>query len=701
MIPFRFQNKMRPVRALLSAGLWAGFSMQPALAQISSFETVRDQLATSEFRLYDRNGDAVHEQRKSWNHRQMGWVPIQDVSASLKEAVILSEDRRFYQHYGVDWLALGRAAEKYILESSKKRGASTISMQVAALLDQKLKPKRTRRAWNQKIDQIFQAFELERSWSKDQILEAYLNLVSFRGELQGISSSARGLFGKVPSGLNQEESLILAALIRSPQAEEKKVVERACGLTPSLEVCSRVTQLVQRQGLLPRPFPPEISLAPHLARILMKEKKDQSTLSRSMQSRVLEILRQQVISFRDRNMNDAAALVVENKTGEVIAYVGSSGNLSTAQEVDGVRAKRQAGSTLKPFLYGLAIERRYLTASSGIDDAVTDISLGPGSVYRPMDFDKEYHGSDVTVRTALASSLNIPAVRTLQLIGVGNFVNRLGLLGFQGLRSEEFYGYSLALGTADVSLWDLVNAYRTLANQGQWSELSTSKTASPVMSQVVSKEAVFIVNDILSDSASRSLTFGLDSPMSTRYWTAAKTGTSKDMRDNWCIGFSSRYTVGVWTGNFSGEPMRNVTGVSGAAPAWAEIMDVLHETGKDLAPTPPAGVQRVQNEWYIVGTEPSPNLVKFQSKPSHHAKITYPVEGLMIARDPDIPLAHQRVFFESNSSDSSAKWILNSKYLASAAKPYAWPPGEPGGYNLQLISGSGEVLDQIRFTIRR
>jgi penicillin-binding protein 1C len=406
-------------------------------------------------------------------------------------------------------------------------------------------------------------------------------------------------------------------------------------------------------------------------------------------------------------MNDAAALVVDNQTGQVLAYLGNIGTLSSAISVDGVRAHRQAGSTLKPFLYSLALEQKYLTASSKLDDSVTDFSLGTGSVYQPKDFDHEYHGDAVTLRLALASSLNIPAVKTLQLIGVGRLIEQMNALGFQNLRSEEFYGPSLALGTADVSLWELVNAYRTLANGGRWSPLTLSPLPEKQVpfKNAISSEASFIIADILSDKMSRSLTFGLDSPLSLRFWTAAKTGTSKDMKDNWCIGFSSRYTVGVWAGNFSGAPMWNVTGVSGAAPAWAEIMEVLHRSAttlahKDLVPKPPRGVLHVKGEWYIRGTEPSPLLVHAEAKPTHATKILYPVEGLMIARDPDIPPDHQKVFFESNLHHPSDKWVLNHQELASAQTSHAWQPDKPGHYKLQLVSSTGKVLDQVHFSVR-
>ena len=223
----------------------------------------------------------------------------------------------------------------------------------------------------------------------------------------------------------------------------------------------------------------------------------------------------------------------------------------------------------------------------------------------------------MSVRTALASSLNVPAVRALDLVGEEAAVELLRRLGFDGLReSGDYYGPSMALGSADVSLWELVNAYRALARGGVWSPLRLgADEAAGAARRVYSDRAAFLVSSILADRESRSLTFGLENPLATRFWTAVKTGTSKEMRDNWCVGYSRRYTVGVWVGNFGGEPMRNVSGVTGAAPVWREVMAWLHGAVPSAPPAAPAGVvaapvafpgavEPARLEWFLAGTEP-------------------------------------------------------------------------------------------------
>ena len=225
-----------------------------------------------------------------------------------------------------------------------------------------------------------------------------------------------------------------------------------------------------------------------------------------------------------------------------------------------------------------------------MDDSPVNL-VTPAGLYVPQNYDKEFHGT-VTLRAALGASLNVPAVRTLMLVGTDPLVERLRSLGFRQITEDvDFYGYSLALGSAEVELWQLVNAYRTLANGGRASALSLVPRPDAVEhTQIMDPAAVWIVGDVLANRGARGLTFGLDNPLATRSWSAVKTGTSKDMRDNWCVGYSERYTVGVWVGNFGGEPMRNVSGVSGAAPVWLAVMNALHAGEESKVPVRPQGV---------------------------------------------------------------------------------------------------------------
>ena len=677
-----------------------------------SFKEIKDSYKKSDAVLLDRHGKVIHELRVDPKGRRLDWTGIKDMSPSLIKAVIQSEDQRFYEHQGVDWKAVGSASVKNLFTKTP-RGASTITMQLVSFLDKKLKPKGVKRTFGQKWDQMKAAKDLEKTWTKDEILEAYLGLITFRGELQGLAAASRGLFSKEPSGLDEPEALILASLIRSPNARAEDVAKRACLLKDVMKsntACEDITQLALKTLSGAYSVKQTAALAPHLARSLLKEGKTSvaSTLDGGLQRFASEVLKHQLLAVKSQNVNDGAVLVVENKTGEVLAYVASSGEASLAGNVDGIRAKRQAGSTLKPFLYALAFEKKILTPASILKDSPLDVPTATG-IYKPEDYENDFKGT-VSARTALASSLNIPAVRTLSLIGEETFVRKLSQLGFGQLQSDEYYGPSLALGSADVSLYELVNAYRTLVNNGIWSELQfTPKKDISHKRRVYSESAAFLVSDILSDREARSVTFSLENPLSTRFWSAVKTGTSKDMRDNWCIGYSEKYTVGVWVGNFSGEPMWDVSGVTGAAPVWLEIMNHLHKDGPAMSRRQPEGViarkvkftnasQSGRMEWFIKGTEPE--LAEIEEKnPAYEPKIAYPIQGMIIAMDPDIPEDRQRVFFEANSVSGSYFWMLNNKLLGKSSDIISWSPAA-GNYTVSLVGPNDHVVDSVDFTVR-
>ena len=285
-----------------------------------------------------------------------------------------------------------------------------------------------------------------------------------------------------------------------------------------------------------------VTLAPRVAEQLLRNGRltAQSTLDRDLQGFALDALRRHVAEVHERNVDDGAVVVVENSTGEVWAYVGGTGALSSAPYVDGVRAMRQPGSALKPFLYALALERRLLTPASLLEDTPLELPEQRG-LYRPLDYDREFRGL-VSMRVALASSLNVPAVRTIGMVGVEAFTGQLRMLGFEGIVEQgDYYGAALALGSADVRLWDLVNAYRTLANGGRYSamRLFTRRRAGASRGKSTRRATAFLISDILADRASRAATFGLENSLATRFWSAVKTGTSKDMRDNWCVGYTA------------------------------------------------------------------------------------------------------------------------------------------------------------------
>ena len=746
-------TKAKAANAVATVALVAGALLAaPARAAVRSFEQVRAAYRSSATVLLDRHGTPLQTLRTDPRVRRGDWVALAQVSPALRAAVIASEDSRFMTHAGVDWTAaagaaLGRA------DAGGTRGASTITMQLAGLVEPGLALPRGGRSLAGKIEQGAAALQIERRWSKEQILEAWLNLVPFRGEQVGVAALAQGLFQKAPSGLNAEESAIAAALLRAPNAAPALVGQRACGVLQAQgrgDACATVRGYAELT--LGRAAPAAAAdageqLAPHAARRLLALAQAaggpppasiRSTLDAGTQRGARDALRQQLAELRDRDVEDGAVVVLDNASGDVLAWVGSSGELSRAAAVDAVLAPRQAGSTLKPFLYEQAIEQRWLTAASVLDDAPTRLHT-PSGLYIPQNYDHDFKGP-VSVRTALGSSLNVPAVRTAVMVTPERFARRLVALGLPIARPGDFYGYGIALGSPEVTLLSRANAYRALANGGVLGapRLRLPDTGAPPAvapgPRVMDAAAAFVVADILADNGARVPTFGLDNALATRYWSAVKTGTSKDMRDNWCVGFSARYTVGVWVGNASGAPMHAVSGVTGAAPVWRQVMDALQRSdagwahpGRPLrrgaalasgaqaagpqfgAPLPPPGLvaqpiafagqlEAARSEWFLAGTETA--LVVPASAAGTAARlIVSPDDGSVLAIDPDIPPAVQRLRFEAVAPlPAGASWRLDGKRLG-AARPLAWSLW-PGRHGLELLDAQGRVLDAVGFEVR-
>ncbi|TKC90208.1 penicillin-binding protein 1C [Trinickia terrae] len=732
-----------PLRSMSRWAATAALAVLPLCAHaLPTFDTVKNDWRSSDWILLARDGEPLARTRADRSERRGDWVALADVSPALREAIVVSEDKRFYAHSGVDWRGVAGAAWGN-LWNTRTRGASTVTMQLTGLLDDD--PKRSgQRSIAQKAVQAANALWLERSWRKDQILEAYLNLVPFRGETVGLAAISQTLFGKAPSGLDEREAAIAAALIRAPNAPYRKVAERACRILRDMDSasgCANLDGFVQLAFARPAASlaasatssaTDSDTLAPHFARRIANElhpgagMRVRSTLDARLQRFARDTLTRTLIELNApphrRNVQDGAAIVIDNVSGEILAYVGSSGALSKARDVDAVLALRQAGSTLKPFLYAEAIDERRVTTASLLDDAPLDLAAG-GGLYMPQNYDKGFKGW-VSVRTALGSSLNVPAVRTLVMVTPHRFAKTLTALGLPLTQEGDYYGYSLALGSADVSLITLANAYRALANGGvprptydlPRGSQPARVSANQPETRVFSRDASFIVTTVLSDNNARTRTFGFDSPLATRFFSAVKTGTSKDMRDNWTVGFTSRYTIGVWVGNADGTPMWDVSGVSGAAPVWAAIAGYLHRNAPSIAPAAPPGVVRTRvvfenaleparDDWFLAGTQmPFVGLAANAADAKGNAQaaapqIAGPTDGTIFALDPDIPVERQRVWFErAPGSPARSAWRLDGRALGGAAR-VAWLPW-PGMHKLELIDARGNVADTVRFEVR-
>ena len=652
---------------LLGLAIFAG--------SVPSFSEVRSQYRPSDSWILDRDGVPLESIRESADKRMLSWIPWSEVSPSFQRQLVEVEDQRFYRHFGVDPLALAHATTSLLQNAVgyKKlhRGASTLTMQLTKFLPPASSAKTANaKSWTAKIDQIFLALRLERTWQKSEILEAYINLVPFRGELVGLSAASFGLFAKSPAALNDIESALLIASIRAPNATVDVVANRACHMRP-LPECDQIRTVAQRNLGHAYRIARSRERVPILSSLFVSDSVVrpgvvQTTLINSIQTKALEAVREQLAQLKDRNVQDAAVVVLETKTGKPVAYIGNGGPDSTSgPQIDGVNMRRQAGSTLKPFVYATAFDMRLLQISSLVQDAAEDFAVGSGSVYSPRDYDPVFQGY-VSAAEALASSLNVPAVRTLLLVKESRVLDRMHELGFTQLKEDDHYGPSLALGTVDVTLYELTQGYRQLSLYAN-SSIFKNETKSDIFAS-------------LSRPEYRRFTFGLDSVLALPFPAAVKTGTSKDLRDNWCIGFTSEYTVGVWVGNFDGSSMWNVSGLTGAAPIWRKLMIALH-------PTPP-------KDQMMDFVKPATLLLKHSL-----SQIRYPQKGMLIGLDPDIPHHLQKLPIKVEHPQADQTIFVDGKTQGAAQENMLWSLIK-GRHHVELRARSGVVVDKVDFRVR-
>lgn len=677
-------------RTIFTASLLALLLMATILVWLSSpvpsFLQVQKSYRPSDIWMVDYQGYPLASIRTGSAHRTLDWVSWSEVSPAFRDLLVRIEDRRFYSHFGVDPLALVKSLWEKLLGHADRGGASTLTMQLVGLLkipSASPTQRNGHRTFLQKWHQICDAIKLEGHWSKPEILEAYINLVSFRGELVGLRAVSLSYFGKNPSGLDHKESALLIALLRSPNAPPDLIAQRACRILDGSKEsasCQWLLKLAEKTfshpyNLSQRSLLQARALVPVLSKNFVNKGWDSSVIETSLDHRVqtlaISALHEQLRALKNQNVNDGAVLVLETKSGRVLAYVANGGpGLSSAEHIDGIQSKRQAGSTIKPFVFATAFDWKFLNPNSLLEDTPADISISQGRIYHPKNYDQTFRGF-VSAAEALGSSLNVPTVRALQLVGESRILDRLRALGFQKIQEDDYYGPSLALGAIDVTLWELTQGYRQLA-------LPHSHFSDQT------RESIF---NILASPEYRRFTFGIDGLLTLPFFAAVKTGTSKDMRDNWCIGWTSEYTVGVWVGNFRGEPMWNVSGMSGAAPIWRSLMLALHPPSQD----PKNDSLNKQLTHYIPPATPLTRRTL--------SRIRYPAADMLVGLDPDIPPRLQKLPIEIENPQQGHKIFLNSQPLGRAQEIFLWPLVR-GKFHIELKSSSGALVDAVKFEVR-
>jgi len=722
-----------------------------------------DRIPVISLRIEDRSGVLLREVLSDEGGR-CRWVGLADISPALLKATLAAEDRHYLVHPGVNPYAVVRAFVQNLRNRHVVSGASTITQQVIRNIY------RFPRTLFAKVSEAWLAVRLEHTLSKDEILVQYLNRISYGNQALGIEAAARLYFDKPASDLSLAESALLAIIPRAPSelnpyrnpAAARKLQQellrrmREQGDAPAGEIDRALGEVVAVKPAS------ESFRAPHfcdmvLAGIPPSERRSLSvirtTLDAGLQVKIEKLLAGHVAAMEKKGISNAAVVVLDNASSEILGLAGSRDFFDERHDgqVNGVTALRQPGSTIKPFTYALALEKG-MTAATILEDVSTQFATLEGN-FAPENYDEKYHGP-IRLRSALASSYNIPAVSVLQTIGPDLLYRRLKDLEFDSLRKPaEYYGVGLTLGNGEVTLLELARAYAAFGRAGLYLREKSiralrRKDGSPAGPPPVSKPrrifspaAAYLITHILSDRDARVPTFGYHSPLNFTFSAAAKTGTSKDFRDNWTVGYTPRYTVGVWAGNFDGQPMENVSGISGAGPLFRDILILLNEDRKEpfvepdglihipVCPEsgllPSARCPHSIDEIFIAGTEPAAvcplahnrktaggaaaattglsattglPIVRGPSMPKSALTIVVPQDGDIFKLDPVLRRSYQTLSLQVRLADGNnartIEWWIDGQKIAEVGPPFRFSWNlRPGSYTIKArgISAGGAL----------
>lgn len=605
------------VLLLSGAAVFVALALMVALSDTAAIPAALKQPVRADVEYLDRNGKSL---RRAPVEAGRFREPLANAPEMLAAATIAAEDKRFYAHGGVDFLATARAL------ATGRGGGSTITQQLI-----KIGSAPRSRTLSEKAREMLAARELERRWSKDRVLAEYLSRIDYGNRQIGAARAADFYFGKTPDELSAAEAAFLAALPNAPtrlnphgtaapaQTRQQLILdrmERSGLLTKDTADRARVEPL--------RLLPPSRNWhAPHLVDLIHARSDGATgtvwtTIDLHLQNTTEHILATRLSELSTQNVRHGAVVVIENSTGAVLALCGSPDYSGESGHVNGALATRSAGSALKPLIYAMAFELGD-SDTTLVDDVPAEFTTASG-LYRPVNYNRKHYGP-VTYRNALGNSLNISAVKVLERVGgAAAFRERLRACGIRTLtQPADHYGPGLAIGNGGVRLLELTNAFAMLARGGNFLECHwiAGEPDTPTIRRF-DETACRLVTDILCDNDARVDTFGWFSPLRLPFPTAVKTGTSSDYRDNWCVGYTPEFTVGVWVGNFDGSAMQNVSGVTGAGPIFHDLMVHLAKE-------------------FGVTDFPNTTSATNQQSTCNQLQIDWPKNGARLFLDPDLP----------------------------------------------------------------
>ncbi|MEQ8297014.1 MAG: penicillin-binding protein 1C [Nitratireductor sp.] len=665
------------------AGLWLLDRLDRA------FPPPLDSAAAISTEVVDRNGVLLRAYALEDGRWRLG-ADLDRIDRAFLAMLVAYEDQRFWSHRGVDPLALLRAAGQFLANGRIVSGGSTLTMQLARLIEP-----RAERSLGAKLRQMARALQIERRLSKREILTRYLTLAPYGGNLEGVRAASLAWFGKDPARLSLPQAALLVALPQSPEARRPdrhpdaaraardRVLARMAGA--GVIVDSEVARAAAEPVLPVRhPLP---GFAAHVADAALREEpaaqRHQLTIDRGVQERLERVAKKAAARIGPKV--SVAIVLARADTGAILAKAGSADYFDAARAgwIDMARVVRSPGSTLKPFIYGLAFEDGLVMQETTIEDRPTNFAG-----YRPKNFDMEYQG-DVSVRQALQLSLNVPAVRLLDTVGPVRLVARMKRGGVMPTLPEgERPGLAIGLGGVGLSLEELVQLYTGLSQRGRVARLHSRADAAapkPPGEPILSPQAVWQITDILS---------GVAPPQGApRLGIAYKTGTSYGYRDAWSVGYDGRHVIGVWVGRPDGGAVPGLTGYLAAAPI---LFEAFAKTGLGIAPQPrpPAGAVRLARaELPFAQRRFAPSARESADAPVEPApEIVYPPQGarvdLGLRAGATMPLA-----LKINGGRAPFRWLANGRpvRLSARRRTAAWTPDGAGASTLTVIDAAGRA----------
>jgi penicillin-binding protein 1C len=700
---------LRPLRIILALVLLAAVGLCAAVLLYPLPRVLVDLRPHETEKVYDRDGSLLYEVLDQAQGRQT-FLPLSEIPKPIVDAFLSAEDQSFYQNSGIDFPAILRSIWQNVSAGQIVSGGSTITQQ---LVRNAIGTNQSR-TFAQKLKESLLALKVSRLHDKDQILELYLNSIYFGGLAYGVESASWQYFGKSAQNLDLAESAFLAGLPQAPNryypfkyfdAAKKRQEAVLAAMLKNGAIKDSEFQSAKEETLTLKPTKAD-KKAPHFVDYVLQGTQEESdvlnpncktdsglpiadcgfqesnsrittTLDLGLQENLENIVESQLTFLQQYHLSNAAAVVLDAKTGDLLAMVGSADYFDPSIQgaVNVATSLRQPGSALKPLLYATAFEKGW-TPATVINDEPVRFDTQEGLPYDPKNYDLEYHGP-VTVAQALAQSLNIPAVKTLDFVGIAPFLRKVQDFGITTLtESPEHYGLSLALGSGEVTLLELTDAYTAFANHGQWCPVRYLKTdGAPDCAKATSPEIAQTISSILSNNELRMPEFGEENPLHFDFPVAAKTGTSRDFRDNWTVGYTDDYAVGVWVGNANGDNMQGVSGIEGAAPLFNKVLNLLHEKY--------GTVLTVQNDERIPSTI---DLNNGQGANGNSRlpdfRIISPFANDVYLYDPTKPADTQKIQLQASES---AQWFVDDRPLGQG-ESVLWTLS-PGAHMIRAVSG--------------